>query len=165
MTLEFTEMDHVEELQSMVDALPKFTYSLVFYMSHRLRAKVQFEAIRTIKNNMRVSPSKGLLVIDHKQKVLQMKYREGQVEYYGKKGMSVLGVMIVHWSTEKCGFVYRFENFVFKGYTGQDNVQVAAALQQIVTEVNHIYPGMQEIVLQSDNASCFSSQARDSRPS
>ena len=32
------------------------------------------------------------MVLDHKQKVLQMRYREGQVEYFGKKGMSLLGM-------------------------------------------------------------------------
>lgn len=32
-----------------------------------------------------------LIVIDHKQNVQNMKYREGQVEYYGKIGMIVLG--------------------------------------------------------------------------
>lgn len=29
-----------------------------------------------------------------------MKYREGQVEYFGKKGMSLLGCMIVKWITK-----------------------------------------------------------------
>ena len=68
-----------------------------------------------------------------------MKFREGQVEYYGKKGMSMLGTMIVQWSSEKNGFVYRFENYAFKGYAGQDNVQVDAAIQEIVKEVKTNY--------------------------
>ena len=155
---EFTETSHTEELQSMFDALPKLTYAVAYYMAHRLRARVQFHAIRNIKQKLRNDPSKVLIVMDHKQKILQMKYREGQVEYYGKKGMSMLGTMIVQWSSEKKGFVYRFENYAFKGYAGQDNVQVAAAIQQTVKEVKTNYPEIREIIFQSDNATCFASQ-------
>ena len=147
---EFTETSHTEELQSMFDALPKLTYAVAYYMAHRLRARVQFHAIRNIKQKLRNDPSKVLIVMDHKQKILQMKYREGQVEYYGKKGMSMLGTMIVQWSSEKKGFVYRFENYAFKGYAGQDNVQVAAAIQQTVKEVETNYPEIREIIFQSD---------------
>ena len=69
----------------MFDALPKLTYAVACYMAHRLRAHVQFHAIRNIKQNLRNNPSKVLIVMDHKQKILQIKFREGQVEYYGRK--------------------------------------------------------------------------------
>ena len=72
--------------------------------------------------------------------------------------MSMLGTMIVNWSNEKNGIVYRFENYIFKGYAGQDNVQVAAAIQQIVKVVKTNYPEIVEVILQSDNALCFASQ-------
>eukprot|EP00957_Ditylum_brightwellii_P007135 542022-Ditylum_brightwellii.AAC.1 len=81
-------------------------------------------------NDLKINTSKVLMVIDHKQKVLQIKYREGQVEYYGEKGLSVLGAMIVTWKTN--GFKYTFIDCVFKGYTGQDNIQVAAALEVLI---------------------------------
>ena len=42
-----------------------------------------------------ITNEKAGLWIDHKQKVLPMIYREGQVEYFGKKGMSLLGAMLV----------------------------------------------------------------------
>ena len=58
-----------------------------------------------------------------------MKYREGQVEYYGKKGMSLLGAMEVQWVTHTNaagetvgGFQYKFTNYIFKGYAGQVNI-------------------------------------------
>ena len=73
--------------------------------------------------------SRRLIILDHKQKILSMKYREGQVEYYGKKGMSLLGSMIVECvdqDDDGVGFKYTFVDYVIKGYTGQDNVQVAA---------------------------------------
>ena len=120
-------------------------------MAHRLRAKVQFSAIDKIKTNLKSNINSVLIVIDHKQKVLQQRYREGQVEYYGKKGMSVLGVMIVQWDREKIGYVYKFENIIFKGYSGQDNVQVAAALKLIIHQVHTNLPDVNEIVMQRDN--------------
>ena len=69
-------------------------------------------------------------MMDHKQKILQMKYHEGQMEYYGKKGMSMLGTMIVQWvkkiikvkedgvevQKEVGGFQYKFVDYIFKGY-------------------------------------------------
>eukprot|EP00957_Ditylum_brightwellii_P055068 4173980-Ditylum_brightwellii.AAC.1 len=76
-----------------------------------------------------------------------MKYHEGQVEYYRKKGMSVLGAM-----------EYKFVNCIFKGYAGQDNVQVALALEIMVQDTKRKHPGIKEIVLQSNNATCFASQ-------
>ena len=82
--------ENTQELDSMIASLPKFTYNLIHYMAHRVRAKVQFSAIDKIKTNLESNMNSVLIVIDHKQKVLQQRYREGQVEYYGKKGMSVL---------------------------------------------------------------------------
>ena len=145
-----------KELTSMILSTPKYTYVITHYMAHQLRAKVQFAAIDKIKNHLKINPSKVLMVIDHKQKVLQMKYREGQVEYYGKKGMSVLGAMIVTWKTK--GFEYKFIDCVFKGYTGQDNIQMAAALELLIGIVQEQDTNIKEIIIQSDNATCFASQ-------
>ena len=100
--------------------------------------------------------------MDHKQKVQNMKYREGQVEYYGKKGMSVLGTMVVQWVTKdddkEMGFQYSIMDYIISGYTGQDNVQVCAILQLLCSSVQKMHPDVNEICLQSDNATWFSSQ-------
>lgn len=101
------------------------------------------------------------IVIDHKQKILQMKYREGQVEYNGKKGMTMLRTMVIQWimnNQEAGAFEYCFVNYIFKGYSGQDNVQVASAIQEIRQWIGQTYDNVRDIVIQSDNASCFSSQ-------
>ena len=51
-------------------------------MARRLRAFVQFKASNKIKQSLKSNPNKIIIVIDNKQKILQMKYREVQVEYY-----------------------------------------------------------------------------------
>eukprot|EP00957_Ditylum_brightwellii_P093317 7106261-Ditylum_brightwellii.AAC.1 len=63
-----------------------------------------------------------------------MKYCKGQVEYYGKKGKSCLGAMVVQWLKKgNCwGYLYKFINIVFQGCDGQDNVQVAASIKMLV---------------------------------
>ncbi len=160
--MEFSDADHDLELESMFNATPKLVYALSHYMAHRLRARVQFHAIDKLKDELKSDPSKMLIVMDHKQKNLQMKYREGQVEYYGKKGMSMLGTMKVQWKshagTTGSGFQYSFVDYIFKGYAGQDNVQVASAIENIVQKVKEHHPEVEELIFQSDNASCFASQ-------
>ena len=34
---------------------------------------------------------------DHKKTVLKMRYCKGQVDYFCKKGMSLLGIMEIRW--------------------------------------------------------------------
>ena len=79
------------------------------------------------------------------KKILQTKYREGQVEYFGKKSMSVLRTMLVQWKLRSSinigeekifqGFKYIFTNYVFKGYSGQDHVKVASIIKELVKKV------------------------------
>ena len=47
--------------------------------------------------SMKTEPFIVYMVLDHKQKVLQMSFREGQVDYFVRKGMSLLGMMEVRW--------------------------------------------------------------------
>lgn len=168
-----TNENDSEELGSMYRALPLLKYAVKHYMAHRLRAKVQFVAIEKAKKALQRNPSILYITIDHKQKILQIRFREGQVEYYGKKGMSDLGAHIMQWVIRKLkekmkngetvevevgGFEYSFVNFIFKNYSGQDHVQVASAIEQIISHVHEKFPEVKEIIIQSDNASCFASQ-------
>jgi len=83
-----SEKDEEQEFKSMIKAVPKFAHAVVHYMAHRLCAVVQFAVIREVEESLKTDSTKIFIVIDHKQKIQQMKYHEGQVEYYGKKGMS-----------------------------------------------------------------------------
>ena len=66
--------------------------------------------------------------------------------------------MISQWSNKKKGFIHCFEKYLFKCYAGEDNMQVAAAIQQVITEVRNNYPNIKEITLQINNATCFELQ-------
>lgn len=148
------------EVDSMLAFIPQACKAVKDYASHRLRAEVQFRAIEEVQLEMKGDPSILYIVIDHRQKVEQMRFREGQVEYYGKKGMSMLGAMFSQWNDdgEKRGFQYSFVDYVIDGYTGQDNLQVAAVVQQMMRTVQDRHPGVKKVIIQSDNATGFASQ-------
>jgi hypothetical protein len=76
---------------------------------------------------------KALLVIDHKETVIQ--YREGQIEYSGKHGMSLLGAMLVSRRVEgdsSVGLGYIFFDCTVKIYSSQDNMQVLGVLSSLL---------------------------------
>ena len=77
----------------MMAAVPKLSYAVSQYASHSLRANVYFPNIEKNMQEIKTDPSIIYMFPDHKQKVLQLKSREGQVDYYGKKGVSFLGFM------------------------------------------------------------------------
>ena len=82
------------------------------------------------------------MVPDHNQKKLQVGYWEGKVNYYGKKGMSLLGIMEIRWEVngEVSGFEYLFVDYVVKGYSGPDHVQVSTLIQVSVDTVQYLHP-------------------------
>lgn len=90
----------------MMDTLPRLTNGVITYMEHRLRAKVQFSEIRKVTDDLKGQDMRVLVVIDHKQKILLMKYRDGQVEYFVKRVIPILGSMAVWWVEDS--FMYSF---------------------------------------------------------
>ena len=90
---------------------------------------------------MKIDPSIIYMVPDHKT-VLQIRYWEGQVDYYGKICMSLLGFMEIRWKVDGdvSGFEYSFVDYFIKGYSGKDHLQVVAAIQLAVDTVQDRHP-------------------------
>ena len=89
-----------------------------------------------------------------------MRYWEGQVDYYGKIGMSLLVFMEIMWKVDEevSAFEYFFVYYVIKGYSGQDYVQMAAAIQLAVDALQDCHPSTKNVILQSDNIIVFAPQ-------
>jgi len=123
-----------------------------------VRSFVQFNAMDIILQAIRdAAPGTIVLVtIDHKQKVLQIEYREAQTAYFGKKGFSVCGSMYTFKDGDKV--TIQFRDYVMEGYASQDNIQVAAMIEEILKDLGSRFPDLKEVIFRSDNASCFSSQ-------
>lgn len=135
---------------------------MIKYFSHRLPARVQFAGIDRIKEAVHGDLIIIFLVIDQKQKILVMKFREGEVEYYGKTGMSLLGLMALCWKNEhqssNSRVEYSFCDFAVGGHSAQETVQLFALLQTIVSFVKNQFPIINKFIPQSDNTFCFASQ-------
>ena len=81
-------------------------------------------------NELKNDTSSFILVINHKQKIKPMEYRDSQVKYYGKKGMRLLGMMMIRWKIgdNEAGCENSLNNYVVKGYTAQNYIQVGAII-------------------------------------
>ena len=155
--------DVQNEVISMMKAVNIiFKPTVKSYMAHRVRAVAQFSKLR--KETQSFTDKKCGLFLDHKQKILPMRAREGQVEYFGKRGMSLLGFMLVRRITrttkegnEQSGLEYRFYDVAVKDYSAQDHVQVTAIIESVVNLIHEQLPQICSVMLGSDNASCLSS--------
>ena len=85
-------LDESKEIESMISAVPILKNTIMSFMGHKVWAFAQFHEIEKMHNNL--GDGQVIVTLDHKQKTLTMKYREGQVEYFGKQGMSLLGAMV-----------------------------------------------------------------------
>ena len=54
------------ELDSMMESLPDFQKAVTNHASHRLRANIQFDAIKKIMNDLKEDTSTVLMILDHK---------------------------------------------------------------------------------------------------
>ena len=80
------------EINTMINAVPRFTLMNKHYTDNRVQAMVKFDMIDKAKNNFPEGDKYMILIVlDNKHKFLGMKLREGQVEYFGKNGTSLLG--------------------------------------------------------------------------
>lgn len=76
-------------------------------------------------------------VIDHKKKLLVMKFRQSETECFEKTGRSFLGLMKLYWKNEHETFTYgvglSIWNFAMGENLAQDFVLVSALFKAIVT--------------------------------
>ena len=72
-------------------AVPKLSYAVSHYASHLLCVNLDFSAIENFMQSMKTDPSIIYMVPDYNQKVLQTRYWEEKVDYYGKKRHEFVG--------------------------------------------------------------------------
>jgi len=78
----------IEEKNELQYDFQQAREAIIELMRHLIRAAQQDNSKSILLDQM--DEETAFLTIDWAQKVLQQKHREGQSEYYGKKGMSVL---------------------------------------------------------------------------
>ena len=85
---EIDQEDNVmnNELSSMLRASSEiFRPTINAYLAHQVRAYAQFSKLK--EETSRFTNKRCGLIFDHKQKIISFRFREGQMEYFGKNGV------------------------------------------------------------------------------
>ena len=61
-------------------------------------------------------------------------------------------------NNDEVALKYSFVDYVINGYSGEEHVQFAAVINLMSNGIMKNHPNIKEVFLQSDNATCFSSQ-------
>ncbi|CAD5211027.1 unnamed protein product [Bursaphelenchus xylophilus] len=119
---------------------------------HQVRAahsnKVREELIGRLK------PGEALIVLDFAQKVLQMRFRETQQQYFGKRGMSLHVAHVTAISPNGKLIQHSFLHVL--GVEVQDGEAVVAIIRHCLENLKQ--NGIEKVTLRSDNAGCYHSQ-------
>ncbi len=83
------------EFQTMKKAVKFVVQEFDRFSAHILRTKWQHEAIEAEIAAAVQSEDTAVIIIDHKQKILARRLKESQMQYYAKRGLSLLGAMII----------------------------------------------------------------------
>lgn len=81
------------EIESLVRAAKRASATLIYYAAHRMRATHQTRSVQDLISNL--PENEFVIITDFKNKVLPQKSIESQVDYFGKKGMSLLGFYVL----------------------------------------------------------------------
>lgn len=100
-----------DEVHTMEQDVTLIKSVLQRYTAHKVKSTHQSKQIELEAAIKEDDATKILLVMDHKKKVLPQRYREGQQEFFGKNGMSLLGVAKVYLGNT------HFSDYVINGYS------------------------------------------------
>ena len=157
------QIDDDEELKLEVQSMKRMAeitrQELCHYSSHLVRGWWQENELRKIREGLVDARNRVMIVIDHKQKVLPKRQNEKQSDYYAKRGMSLLGGMVLRAVDEDESTVIcaSFIDVVMNNTWSQTNTDVKPGVEAILEEVHKQLPDVNEAVIVSDQAGAFSS--------
>ena len=121
------------------------------WMAHIVRSVQQEKA--KVQAMQLLSATTGFWISDWAQKVLPLKYQEGQKEYFGKKGMS-LHVDVLSKKDED-GQLRKDVHFTSVYRSDQDVVETLCVVDHVLAQMKTDYPNVKGIYRKSDNAGCY----------
>jgi hypothetical protein len=143
----------VNECLSMGEPITALSRTLNLYQRHVFRGVFQNNAV-LLAGNMKVG--QVVIIMDHKQKINGVNFTESSEEYYGKKGISVLGFLL-RWRTEDGGPVHTHYLDVVSSNSKQDASQVRTLMSKVLPVVKELIPSAKSVVIISDNGPSFAS--------
>lgn len=121
------------------------------WMSHIIRGVQQNEA--KVNAFAQLNEENGLWIRDWAQKVLPVKYRESQKEYFGKKGLSLhIDVFFYKSNDTLMKSVY----FTVISRSDQDVYSTLCVAEVVIKQFQVDYPNIKILRAKSDNAGCYS---------
>ncbi|VDI15626.1 Hypothetical predicted protein [Mytilus galloprovincialis] len=134
----------IKEVESAVD-------SITDWKAHIMRSRNQEDArldlVRDLKNGQ------VLVTCDWAIKMLPRKYREGQTDWFAKRGMNWHIAVSVF---KEQGCIKNFTHVhIFSAQISQDSPITSSLIKDTVADLHTLIPDIQEIHIYSDNAGCY----------
>lgn len=140
-----------DDMLQWESAITACKINLIDYRAH-LAQKVSEQEFDE-KEYLNLDETEALVVIDYKMKVLPSSYREKQIDWYSKRGISFLGVEVHVMINGKREVFY---HFFISDDANQDTEAVLCAKHFLYGEVLPRY-NIKSVKFRSDGAGCFSS--------
>ena len=123
---------------------------IIEYVKHLMRdgqqRKAKYDAFSLLDHDT------GFWIKDFAQKVLPVKFREGQKDYFGKKGMSMhIDVFMVRKSGQLKKHVY--DTVIYR--CDQGTSAVISIADTVLNQFQKDEPDVKKLLTKSDNAGCY----------
>lgn len=148
-SISFYSTEQKEDLKYDLNQAEEMIYQ---WKSHIMRAENQDRSKQNVLNNLQ---SNSLFIImDWAMKFTQLKYREKQSEWYGKRGMNwhvtcVISKSPTDENLEITSYAHLFDS------CGQDWYAVCAILEDLLKTLKVQNPELNQVYLRSDGAGCY----------
>lgn len=136
------------------------------YIAHQFRVAYESETLQEVQDTLQVDEI--LIVLDWKMKLLVMLYRESQVQYFGKRGICVMGGLVIRRKTpteietEKRSGEFESDHHVeffdlLADHVKEDCFTSFSALECILKNLKNKegYNHVSKCIVFSDGAACF----------
>ena len=141
--------DNIEKKEDLKHDHDEAREAIFQWKAHIIRTKNQARAKQNLLTSLQKNAS--LIVMDWAMKFIQLKYREKQSEWFGKRGINWHVSSVITRNGEDNGleimsYVYLFESCAQDWYT------VCAILENLLGNIKQIKPTVNEVFLLSDGA-------------
>ena len=144
--------DNIEKKEDLKHDHDEAREAIFQWKAHIIRTKNPERA----KQNLLMSLQKNasLIVMDWAMKFIQLKYREKQSEWFGKRGINWHVSSVITRNAEDNGleimsYVHLFES------CAQEWHAVCAILENLLCNIKQIKPAVNEVFLRSDGIGCY----------
>ena len=145
----FYSKDHQEDI--LYDFV-KANQSILDWKAHILRSCNQEKAKQDRLQNL--TPSEAIVVMDWAMKFQQMKFREKQSEWFGKRGLSwhISSVIFKDENSKEVevqSYAHLFDSCTL------DRCGVASILEDLLVKLKSTYSSISQVYLRSDEVGCY----------